>query len=70
MPDTADDGTRVERESYGPGQEGTEVILYRIEGGGHTWPGRPWTLSWLGKTTRDIVANDLIWDFFEKHPRP
>ena len=24
----------------------------------------------LGKSTRDIAANDLIWDFFQRHPRP
>ncbi|MHB8902020.1 MAG: extracellular catalytic domain type 1 short-chain-length polyhydroxyalkanoate depolymerase [Thermoguttaceae bacterium] len=69
VPDkAADDGCAVTREVYGPGKEGTEVILYTIAGGGHTWPGRQWPIPWLGPTTRDIVANDLIWEFFEKHP--
>ncbi len=68
LPDIADDGTTVTKTVYGPGKEGTEVILYTIEGGGHTWPGRKWPLPWLGKTTRDISANDLIWEFFQKHP--
>jgi polyhydroxybutyrate depolymerase len=33
-----------------------EVILYEIEGGGHTWPGRYQYLGkWLiGRTSRDI----------------
>jgi len=68
LPDKADDGTTVKQEVYGSGKERTEVILYTIEGGGHTWPGRQWPIPWLGKTTRDISANDLIWEFFQKHP--
>ena len=24
--------------------------------------------SLLGKSTKQISANDLIWDFFQKHP--
>ncbi len=44
------------------------MILYTIEGGGHTWPGREPPIPFLGKSTRDISANDLIWDFFQKHP--
>ena len=68
LPDTADDGITVKRRIYGPGEEGTEVAIYVIDGGGHTWPGRKWPVPWLGKTTRDISANDLIWEFFEKHP--
>jgi polyhydroxybutyrate depolymerase len=66
--DVADDGTNVCRTSYGPGRDGSEVILYAIEGGGHTWPGRDVRLRLLGKSTRDISANDLMWEFFQKHP--
>ena len=68
MPNIADDGTSVQRTTYGPGRDGSEVILYTIEGGGHTWPGREPPIPFLGKSTRDISANDLIWDFFQKHP--
>ena len=68
MPNIADDGTSVQRKTYGPGRDGSEVILYTIEGGGHTWPGREPPIPFLGKSTRDISANDLIWDFFQKHP--
>jgi polyhydroxybutyrate depolymerase len=64
-----DDGTRVRRKWYGPGKEDSEVILYTIEGGGHTWPGRDPRLRFLGKSTRAISANDLMWEFFQKHPR-
>lgn len=67
VPDLIEDGTRVLRKSYGPGRGGSEVILYIIEGGGHTWPGRPPRIRYLGLSTRDIEANDLIWEFLQKH---
>ena len=67
VPDLVEDGTRVLRKSYGPGRGGSEVILYIIEGGGHTWPGREPRIPYLGRSTRDIAANDLIWEFFQKH---
>lgn len=44
-----------------------DVVLYRIEGGGHTWPGSSVPVFFLGKTTRDINATDTMWAFFEKH---
>ncbi|HEY5314064.1 MAG TPA: PHB depolymerase family esterase [Pirellulales bacterium] len=68
LPDKADDGTRVTRTTYGPGKEGSEVVLYTIENGGHSWPGRNSGFGLLGKSTQDISANDLIWDFFQRHP--
>ena len=68
MPDNADDGTTVIRRRYGPGREDTEVVLYAIEGGGHTWPGEKSPVAFLGKSTFDVSANDLIWQFFESHP--
>ncbi len=43
-------------------------MLYAIGDGGHTWPGRDPIVKFLGKSTRNIVANDLLWEFFEKHP--
>jgi len=65
------DGTRVRREEYGQGKGGTEVILYAIEGGGHTWPGgHQYLPAWIiGKTSRDVDANEVIWSFFKKHAR-
>jgi len=68
LPDTAHDGTTVKRHDYGSGKDGAEVVLYVIEGGGHTWPGQQPPVAFLGKSTSDISANDLIWDFFQKHP--
>jgi polyhydroxybutyrate depolymerase len=70
LPDTTDDGMTVTRTTYGQGKEGAEVVLIVIEGGGHTWPGREPRLASLGKSTRDISANDLMWEFFQRHPLP
>lgn len=41
----------------------TAVVLYVIEGGGHTWPGAV-DVPRLGTTTHEISATDLIWEFF------
>ena len=71
LPHKDGDPTTVKRFTYGPGKDGSEVILVQINGGGHNWPGRPILPgidSLLGPITHDISANDMIWDFFQKHP--
>lgn len=39
------------------------VVLYVVEGGGHTWPGAI-DVPRLGPVTGEINATDLIWEFF------
>ena len=68
FPDKEDDGTTVQQKCYGPGKNGAEVVLIVIEGGGHTWPGQKSPIEFLGKSTLDISANNLIWEFFQRHP--
>ncbi len=65
------DGTRVRQEIYAPCHAGSEVILFAIEGGGHTWPSGQQYLpeAIVGKTSRDIDANQVLWDFFKRHAR-
>ncbi len=65
-PKKADDGTTVQRKTYGPGRDGAEVVLFTIHGGGHTWPGRDPRVQFLGKSTQNISANDLMWTFFQQ----
>ncbi len=65
-----DHGLAVERSVYGPGRDGSEVVLYKIQGGGHTWPGREPIGAFLGKSAMSLDANELIWDFFTRHPLP
>jgi polyhydroxybutyrate depolymerase len=68
LPDRVDDGMRVTRKTWGGCTDGAEVVLIEIEGGGHTWPGMQPPLAMLGRSTKDISANDLMWEFFQKHP--
>ena len=68
--DDRTDGTRVVRHRYlTPGGD-ARVVLYVIEGGGHTWPGQTPPPLILGRSTEEISANDLIWEFFAQHPLP
>ncbi len=67
LPDLEDDGTRIRRSEYEACAAGGALVLYTVEGGGHTWPGGRQYLGEraIGKTSRDIVACDVIWDFFQ-----
>ena len=51
--------------------KGTSVCLVSITGGGHTWPGsHPFNIGFaLGKTTREIDMNEIMWKFFSRHNR-
>ena len=64
----AGDELKVTRKTYGPGKDGAEVVLVIIEDGGHTWPGQKPPVGFMGKSAMNISANDLIWEFFKKHP--
>ena len=49
------------------------VELYRVEGGGHTWPGSEAFIPLqpvLGPVTFEIDASELIWQFFRRHHLP
>jgi polyhydroxybutyrate depolymerase len=48
-----------------------DVIFYTIEGGGHTWPsgGNPYPEWIVGKTTDEINASRMLWEFYMQHPR-
>lgn len=59
LPDLAPDGTKVERIDHAGCA--AAVHYYRIDGGGHTWPGSPSGNSgFLGRATQDIRAGDEI----------
>jgi polyhydroxybutyrate depolymerase len=63
---TKEDKLQVIRKDYTTGTEKAPVVLYVIEGGGHTWPGMERHAAFLGATTLNISANDLMWDFFRQ----
>ena len=57
------DNSSVTKSYYGPCDESTEVILYTLNGGEHTWPGAE---IYIGVTNQDIKASYEIWDFFSR----
>lgn len=59
----------VTRKTYAGGRGGAEVMLVTVQGGGHTWPGVEPMVEFIGASTTNIQANDLIWEFFRRHPR-
>jgi len=63
------DGTTVRREVYSGCKGGAEVVLYAVEGGGHTWAGGLQYLQEriIGKTSREFGASEVIWQFFKQH---
>jgi len=52
-------------------QDNTEVSLLEIDRGGHTWPGEQYPYLFLkpfeGRTNFDVKANDIIFEFFNRH---
>lgn len=60
------DGCTAELYEYLGGDNGSEVIHYKIIGGAHTWPDAPIT---IGVTNRDFNASKVIWEFFSKYEK-
>jgi polyhydroxybutyrate depolymerase len=62
---------RIYSDTYENGDNDTEVVLYEIKRGGHTWPGgyQYFPKFLIGRTCRDIDANLEIWEFFDSHPK-
>jgi polyhydroxybutyrate depolymerase len=59
----------VTRRAYTNCADDANVVLYTIQGGGHTWPGGTPLPKWfVGSTTRSISATSLMWSFFSEHP--
>jgi polyhydroxybutyrate depolymerase len=57
LPDiVSNDGSTVSFDRYWAEGNSTEVWLYRVEGGGHDWPG-----VW---GNGDIQTSEAVWDFF------
>lgn len=65
------DGTVVHRFDSPGCAASTEVVFYRIDNGGHTWPGGKQYLppAVIGRTSRAMDASELIAQFFLAHAR-
>ncbi len=60
------DGTTVKKIRYTNCGDGTEVLFYKVDGGGHTWPSGLIDIPANGPTNRDFDASQEIWDFFNR----
>lgn len=65
------DGCTAERIEWRNPKLNLSVVLYKVIGGGHTWPGGQQYLPvrTIGETCRDFNASETIWDFFSRHPK-
>ncbi|MBK6565334.1 MAG: T9SS type A sorting domain-containing protein [Saprospiraceae bacterium] len=61
------DQSTVEKYVYKDCDTDREVWLYKVLGGGHTWPG---AIISIGVTNQDINANEEIWKFFKRFSLP
>jgi polyhydroxybutyrate depolymerase len=67
-PDSTNSATRY---TWGPCANGSEVVLWKLAGSGHVWPGattNPRRL--LGPSTDVIDANQQMWEFFKRFSLP
>ena len=69
LPDIADDRTTVELDRYDSCASNDPVRFYTINRGGHTWPGNDYQLGLTGRTTQDIDATRVIYDFVRNYTR-
>jgi len=70
-PDAADAAHTATRLRHAPCRGGTEVVLWRLTGAGHVWPGglQDYIPRLLGPGTTVIDANDEMWRFFSRYRR-
>jgi len=68
---TAKDLTSVTRFVYSGGIDGTQVVLFKVEGGGHCWPGGPQYLPAfiIGPSTTHIDGSGQIWKYLPPVPK-
>lgn len=72
LPDNPTDLTTVDLTRFPVCAAATEVRLYTVNKGGHTWPGSPYSLytAELGATSRDIDATLELWKFLSGYTLP
>ena len=57
------DGSTVERWTFRSSRNSSQILLYKVWGGGHTWPRYSTTAA---ATNRDIEATFELWNFFKQ----
>lgn len=66
LSNTALDGTTTDLTHYTGCAQGNELRFYKINGGGHAWPGGTFQglSSSIGLTAQDYSATEAFWDYF------
>lgn len=69
---SAKKGMETRVETYDGCHQGAMVTLESIEGGGNTWPDGEQYLDekTIGKTSKDLNADEVIWKFFQAYRLP
>lgn len=73
LPETIADGTQVEKITYQT-HKGPNVVLYKIYGGGHSWPGAKYPMNYLpkfmyGRTSQQLNGSETAWEFLKNYSR-
>jgi len=68
LPDSQpDDGCIVEKISFTNCSGDSKIIFFKVDNGGHSWPGASRDFSWAGIRNLDINACVEIWEFFKDY---
>jgi len=61
-------GMETKVDTYNSCQQDAQVVLYSVKGAGNTWPGGEQyeAENAVGKTSQDLNANEVIWNFLVK----
>jgi len=62
------ESTVFEKTNY-KNNNGTEIVLYKMFGGGHSWPGGEKIRRFADNPVKNVSATDLIWEFFKNNPK-
>jgi polyhydroxybutyrate depolymerase len=59
----------VRQLAYTNCSDNADVILYTVDGGGHSWPSGKRLPEWMvGRTNSELNASSILWEFFREHP--
>jgi len=72
LPLSAKNAMETKVHTYGGCQQSAQVLLYSVKGAGNTWPGGEQyeAENTIGKTSEDVNADELIWNFFATRKLP
>jgi polyhydroxybutyrate depolymerase len=69
-PGSADADNSATRYEWGPCAGASKIVLWKLFGSGHVWPGAKHNVFWLGRGTQVIDANDQMWQFLRNFSLP